>query len=50
MAERLGLAVIPGISWRATEIQAIALEAEEAGFDAIFAAEDTGAGYHPRCR
>jgi alkanesulfonate monooxygenase SsuD/methylene tetrahydromethanopterin reductase-like flavin-dependent oxidoreductase (luciferase family) len=39
MAERLGLAVIPGIGWRATEIQAIALEAEEAGFDAIFAAE-----------
>src|SRR5437762_12606656 len=39
MAERLGLAVIPGIGWRATEIQAIAREAEEAGFDAIFAAE-----------
>jgi 5,10-methylenetetrahydromethanopterin reductase len=39
MAERLGLAVIPGIGWRASEIQAIAREAEEAGFDAIFAAE-----------
>src|SRR5438445_12710037 len=39
MAERLGLAVIPGIGWRANEIQAIAREAEEAGFDAIFAAE-----------
>src|SRR5438046_2215802 len=39
MAERLGLAVIPGIGWRAHEIQAIAREAEEAGFDALFAAE-----------
>src|SRR2546430_8107998 len=39
MAERLGLAVIPGIGWRASEIQSIAREAEEAGFDAIFAAE-----------
>src|SRR3989442_12494111 len=39
MAERLGLAVIPGIGWRAHEVQAIAREAEEAGFDAIFAAE-----------
>src|SRR4029077_12307149 len=39
MAERLGLAVIPGIGWRANEIQAVAREAEEAGFDAIFAAE-----------
>src|SRR5437764_11184752 len=39
MAERLGLAVIPGIGWRTTEIQTIAREAEEAGFDAIFAAE-----------
>lgn len=39
MAERLGLAVIPGVGWRASEIQAIAREAEEAVFDAIFAAE-----------
>lgn len=39
MAERLGLAVIPGVGWRASEIQAVAREAEEAGFDAIFAAE-----------
>src|SRR5438093_12491143 len=39
MAERLGLAVIPGIGWRASEVQAIAREAEDAGFDAIFAAE-----------
>ena len=28
-----------GIGWRASEIQTIAREAEEAGFDAIFAAE-----------
>ncbi|HEV8533157.1 MAG TPA: LLM class flavin-dependent oxidoreductase [Methylomirabilota bacterium] len=39
MAERLGLAVIPGVGWRANEIQTIAREAEDAGFDAIFAAE-----------
>ena len=39
MAERLGLAIIPGIGWRANEIETIAREAEEAGFDAIFAAE-----------
>src|SRR2546429_4548420 len=39
MAERLGLAVIPGVGWRASEIQAIAREAGEAGFDAICAAE-----------
>ena len=36
--------------YRLARYQAIALEAEEAGFDAIFAAEVTGAGYHPRCR
>ena len=28
MAERLGLAVIPGVGWRANEIQTIAREAE----------------------
>ena len=39
MANRLGLAVVPGTGWRANEIQAVAREAEEAGFDAIFAAE-----------
>ena len=39
MAERLALAVIPGIGWSANEVQTIAREAEEAGFDAIFAAE-----------
>jgi alkanesulfonate monooxygenase SsuD/methylene tetrahydromethanopterin reductase-like flavin-dependent oxidoreductase (luciferase family) len=39
MAERLGLGVIPGVGWSAPEVQAIAREAEGAGFDAIFAAE-----------
>src|SRR5712692_10233094 len=39
MAERLGLAVIPGVGWSAREVQAVAREAEDAGFDAIFAAE-----------
>jgi len=39
MTERLALAVIPGIGWSAREIQTIAREAEEAGFDAIFTAE-----------
>jgi alkanesulfonate monooxygenase SsuD/methylene tetrahydromethanopterin reductase-like flavin-dependent oxidoreductase (luciferase family) len=39
MAERLGLGVLPGVGWRASEIQTIAREAEEAGFDAILAAE-----------
>ena len=39
MAERLALAVIPGVGWSAAETQTIAREAEEAGFDAIFAAE-----------
>src|SRR5213593_4010376 len=39
MAERLGLAIIPGAGWSARETQAVAREAEEGGFDAIFAAE-----------
>ena len=39
MTERLALAVIPGVGWSAAETQAIAREAEAAGFDAIFAAE-----------
>jgi alkanesulfonate monooxygenase SsuD/methylene tetrahydromethanopterin reductase-like flavin-dependent oxidoreductase (luciferase family) len=39
MAERPGLGVIPGVGWRAHEIQTIAREAEDAGFDAIYAAE-----------
>jgi len=39
MAERLALAVVPGVGWSANEVQTIAREAEDAGFDAIFAAE-----------
>lgn len=39
MAERLGLGIIPGVGWPASEVQAVAREAEDAGFDAIFAAE-----------
>lgn len=39
MAGRLGLAIIPGTGWSAHEIQTIARDAEEAGFDAIFTTE-----------
>ena len=39
MAERLGLGVIPGVGWSAREVQTIARQAEEARFDAIYAAE-----------
>jgi len=39
MAERLGLGIIPGVGWRASEIRTIAREAEDAVFDAIFTAE-----------
>src|SRR3712207_35459 len=39
MVERLGLATIPGAGWSARDIEAVAREAEAAGFDAIFAAE-----------
>jgi len=39
MAERLGLAIIPGVGWKASEVQAVARAAEDGGFDAIFAAE-----------
>jgi len=39
MADRLGLAVIPGAGWSARDVQTIAREAEEAGFDAIFTTE-----------
>lgn len=39
MAERLGLGIIPGAGWRASDIRAVAQEAEDAGFDAIFTAE-----------
>src|SRR5438046_332384 len=39
MAERLALGIIPGLGWRAREVQTMARTAEDAGFDAIFAAE-----------
>jgi alkanesulfonate monooxygenase SsuD/methylene tetrahydromethanopterin reductase-like flavin-dependent oxidoreductase (luciferase family) len=39
MVERLGLGIIPGVGWRAKDIQAIAREAEDAGFAGIFAVE-----------
>jgi 5,10-methylenetetrahydromethanopterin reductase len=39
MQERLGLGLIPGVGWRAAEIAEIAKAAEDAGFDAVFAAE-----------
>src|SRR5438128_3718969 len=39
MGERLGVGVIPGAGWSAAEVQAIAREAEDTGFDAIFSAE-----------
>jgi alkanesulfonate monooxygenase SsuD/methylene tetrahydromethanopterin reductase-like flavin-dependent oxidoreductase (luciferase family) len=39
VADRIGLAVIPGVGWSAQEIQDVAREAEAAGFDAIFTAE-----------
>jgi 5,10-methylenetetrahydromethanopterin reductase len=39
MGERLGLGLIPGTGWRAEDIRAVAREAEEAGFDAVFSAE-----------
>ena len=39
MAERLGLGIIPGVGWRASDIKRIAIEAEDAGFDAILTAE-----------
>lgn len=39
MAERLGLAIIPGTGWRASDIEIVAREAEDAGFDAIFSVE-----------
>ena len=48
MAERLALGVIPGVGWSAEEIQTIAREAEEAGFDAIFAAEVNNDVMRPR--
>lgn len=39
MAEQLALGVIPGTGWSAHEIQMVAREAEDAGFDAIFTTE-----------
>jgi alkanesulfonate monooxygenase SsuD/methylene tetrahydromethanopterin reductase-like flavin-dependent oxidoreductase (luciferase family) len=39
MAERLGLGIIPGAGWRASEIRTIAGEAEDSGFDAIVTTE-----------
>src|SRR5271169_5653917 len=39
MAERLGLGIIPGAGLRAAEIRAVAREAEEGGFNAIFTTE-----------
>jgi alkanesulfonate monooxygenase SsuD/methylene tetrahydromethanopterin reductase-like flavin-dependent oxidoreductase (luciferase family) len=39
MADRLALGVIPGTGWRARDIQMVAREAKDAGFDAIFTAE-----------
>ena len=39
MAERLALCILPGMRWSAQEIQTVAREAEEAGFDAIFTNE-----------
>lgn len=39
MADRLALGVIPGTGWRAQDIQMVAREAEDAGFDAVFTAE-----------
>jgi alkanesulfonate monooxygenase SsuD/methylene tetrahydromethanopterin reductase-like flavin-dependent oxidoreductase (luciferase family) len=39
MQEPLGLGLIPGVGWRAAEITEIAKAAEDAGFDAVFAAE-----------
>ena len=39
MSQRLALGIIPGIGWRAREIQTISQQAEGAGFQAIFATE-----------
>ena len=39
MPERLGLGLIPGTGWRASEVEDIARAAEDAGFEAAFCAE-----------
>ena len=49
MQERLGLGVIPGVGWRATEIKEIAKSAEDAGFDAVFVLRQLGKD-RPDCR
>ena len=36
MTGRLALGIVPGIGWRAREIETVAREAEDAGFEAIF--------------
>ena len=37
--QRLGVTVIPGAGWRASDVRNVAREAEAAGFDAIFTTE-----------
>jgi len=37
--ERLGVTVIPGAGWRASDIRNVARAAEDAGFEAIFTTE-----------
>jgi alkanesulfonate monooxygenase SsuD/methylene tetrahydromethanopterin reductase-like flavin-dependent oxidoreductase (luciferase family) len=44
MAERLGLAILTGTGWRARDIETIAREAENAGFEAIFNVEANNDG------
>ena len=39
MQPGVALGLIPGVGWRAAEIQRVAGEAEDAGFSAVFAAE-----------
>jgi alkanesulfonate monooxygenase SsuD/methylene tetrahydromethanopterin reductase-like flavin-dependent oxidoreductase (luciferase family) len=39
MDNRLGLAIIPGAGWTASDVRTIAREAEDAGFHAIFTTE-----------
>jgi alkanesulfonate monooxygenase SsuD/methylene tetrahydromethanopterin reductase-like flavin-dependent oxidoreductase (luciferase family) len=39
MAERSAVGILPGIGWRAHEIEVIAQEAEGAGFEAILTVE-----------
>jgi 5,10-methylenetetrahydromethanopterin reductase len=36
---RLGITVVPGAGWRATDVRAVARAAEDAGFDAVFNTE-----------